>query len=248
MLTWHIHKIAGGNFQVILRLPEKTGFCNLKYKTVAMKKNYIFSCLLFLVGISTFAQKPKVDTILDMGIYQAYFSLKLKEPLYVTYTLFEGGGDCDREEEGFEFFVDEFEASADDDDYAGSGYDKGHLANAEDFAYDCEKEELTFRYYNCVPQTVRMNRGIWKTWETKIRKLSQDKELYVIAGSIFGKKKLGNDKIGVPSHCYKIVIDADTNEMIHCLVFPNNKTNTYQVVTIKELKQRLGYRVVGDFW
>ena len=190
-----------------------------------------------------------IDTVLNRGIYESYFNRKLKEPLYVTYTLFKGGGDCDREAEGFDFKVDEFDETATDDDYAHSGFDKGHLANAEDFAFDCDKEELTFKYYNCVPQTVRMNRGIWKTWETNIRTLSVSKKILIVAGSIYAKKKLGPNKVGIPSHCYKIVINPSTKKILYCLVFPNNKTNTFQVVTFTELKQRLGYRLVPTvFW
>jgi endonuclease G len=49
-------------------------------------------------------------------------------------------------------------------DYAGSGYDKGHMAAALDFASDCEKEEMTFVYYNALPQTPNLNRGVWKSF------------------------------------------------------------------------------------
>lgn len=208
-----------------------------------MRKTAFLTLILTVWIVGLYAQRPKVDTVLDKGIYKSYFSLQLKQPLYVTYNLHKGGGDCDREVENFDFFVDGFKESADNDDYAGSGFDKGHLCNAEDFAFDCEQEELTFRYYNCVPQTVKMNRGIWKRWETDIRQLSQQKKLFIIAGSIYGKKKLGNDKIGVPTHCYKIVANANTNKIIHILVFPNNKSNTFQIVSLTELKQRLGYKV-----
>lgn len=212
-------------------------------------KSILLSFILFVLGTQGQGQLLKIDTVLNKGIYESYFNLKLKGPLYVTYTLFKGGGTCDREEEGFTFKVDEFEETATDDDYAHTGFDKGHLANAEDFAFDCEKEELTFKYYNCVPQTVKMNRGIWKTWETSIRKLTASKKLFIVAGSIYGKTKLGANKIGVPSHCYKIVIDPATKKIIHCLVFPNNKSNTFQVVTFTELKQRLGYRLEpAPFW
>lgn len=214
-----------------------------------MRRILFFSFILLVPGSSGFCQLLSIDTVLDIGVYESYFNYKLKQPLYVTYNLFQGGGDCDREDEGFDFYVDNFESTAQDEDYAGSGYDKGHLANAEDFAYDCAEEELTFRYYNCVPQTVKMNRGIWKKWETYIRDLSQSKKLFIVAGSIYGKKKLGENKIGVPSHCYKVVINPKTKKILYCLVFPNNQSNTFQDVTFTELKQRLGYRLLPtSFW
>ncbi len=212
-------------------------------------KKFFFLFLQFFLAYQVQCQLLKIDTVLDKEVYKAYFNMKLREPLYVTYTLFKGGGDCDRKTEGFDFKVDEFTKSATDDDYGHSGYDKGHLANAEDFAFNCNKEEATFKYYNCVPQTVKMNRGIWKTWETNIRKLSETKKLLIVAGSIFGKKTIGPNKIGVPSHCFKIVINPSTKQILHCLVFPNNQSNTYQIVTFTELKQRLGYRLLpSTFW
>lgn len=207
----------------------------------------LLSFFSLLSCLPAYSQLFKIDTVLDKGIYASYFNVKLREPLYVTYDLFHGGGDCSRN--GMDFKQDDFEVTATGHDYAGSGYDKGHLANAEDFASDCTEEELTFRYYNCVPQTVKMNRGIWKVWEKKIRDLSDTKKLFIVAGSIYGKKKLGGNEIGVPSHCYKIVIDPKTKKILHCLVFPNNTSNTLQVVTFAELKQRLGYRLQpATFW
>jgi endonuclease G len=217
---------------------------------VTEMRNHILFIVLFLGGgLQGFAQKYLVDTVLDVGIYQSFFNYKLKEPLYVTYILFKGGGDCDREDEGFDFEPDDFESTATGADYARGGYDKGHLANAEDFAKNCEEEELTFRYYNCVPQTVKMNRGIWKSWETKLRKLSQQKKLFIVAGSIYGKKKLGENRIGVPSYCYKIVLEAKTKKILFCMLFPNDSSGIYQNITLKELKKKMGYDLMpAEYW
>lgn len=204
---------------------------------------------LSVIAFEGWAQKLKVDTVLDRGIYQSFYNYKLKQPLYVTYTLYKGGGDCDRDVEGFDFDYDDFTLTATADDYKGSGLDKGHLANAEDFAYDCEDEELTFRYYNCVPQTTKMNRGIWKTWEAKVRKLSQTKKLFIVAGAIYGKEKLGENKIGVPSHCYKIVIDAKTKKMLYCMLFPNDKSGIYMDITLDQLKKKMKYDLMpANYW
>lgn len=207
-----------------------------------MKKlYYIFVLLLFASVVE--AQLHKTDTIVDMGIYKSYFCYALKEPLYVTYRLYKGGGDCDRGKEHFSFGKCGI-ATANHSDYSGSHLDKGHLANAEDFAGDCEAEEKTFCYYNCVPQTVKLNRGVWKSWEEKVRKLSQGKALFIVAGSIFGKKTIGENRIGVPDYCYKIVLDASTKKILYCVLFENDDSRRFRELSLGELKGMLGYDLV----
>lgn len=195
--------------------------------------------LFFLIFSCTALAQVQVDTIIDKGIYKSYFSYTLKEPLYVIYELYRGGGDCSRKSMRF----DECGVNtACDKDY-DKRYDRGHLANAEDFAFDCEKDRATFCYYNCLPQTPRLNRGIWKTWETQVRKLSQTKKLLIVAGGIFSNKKIGIHQIGVPDFCYKIVYEADTLKLLYCLLFPNDTSRTYNNITLAELQKRLGYNV-----
>lgn len=208
-----------------------------------LKTGYvILFCLSIWCGNFGFAQ-VKADTIVVTPAYKSYFSYTLKEPLYVTYTLYKGGGDCDRD--GMRF--DECGVNtATDDDY-DKKYDKGHLANAEDFAYDCDLDRATFCYYNCLPQVPRLNRGIWKTWETQVRNLSQTKKLFIVAGGIFGKKKYGLHRIGVPDYCYKIVFDAATRKVLYCLLFPNDTSKRYETLSLDALTARLGYPLVYDF-
>ena len=202
-------------------------------------KKYI--SIWLLLGYFSLAAQIKTDTIINVGIYKSYYNYALKEPLYVTYTLFKGGGDCPRT--GFSFKKCGIN-SATNADYAGSSYDKGHLANAEDFANNCQDDEKTFCYYNCVPQTVKLNRGIWKKWETKIRQESQNHVLFIIAGGIYKDKTIGENKIGVPDQCYKIVVDAVTKEIRYCLLFPNDNSGTVSAVTLLELKNKLGYDLI----
>jgi endonuclease G len=202
----------------------------------------LLSLLLLLFTLSMGAQ-VKVDTIINKGIYKSYYSYALKEPLYVTYLLSKGGGDCDRKAMHFSFKKCDI-ATASDDDYAGSPYDKGHLANAEDFAADCDKVAQTFCYYNCMPQTVKLNRGIWKSWETKIRKLSQTQSVFVVTGGIYGTQTMGPNHIAIPTYCYKIVLNAQTKELLYCLLFPNDNSKKVSSISLAELKQRLGYELM----
>jgi len=194
-----------------------------------------FSFILFIWGTS-FSQ-----LIVDKGIYKANFSNDLHEPRYVSYILFKGGGDCNRDK--FRFKNDDSRLDcATDSDYAGSIYDKGHLANAEDFAFDCVKDELTFRYYNCLPQTSKLNRGIWKTKETLIRDWSQKEKLYIICGGFFANTKIG--KISVPSYCWKVVQSVASKKVLFCGWFSNTNPAKLEEITIEELEKKLNSHII----
>src|SRR4051812_10562805 len=181
-----------------------------------MKPLFLF--ILFFVSYEVSAQ-----LIIDKGIYKTNFSNKFHQPRYVSYTLYKGGGDCDRRHFSFKNDIDSA-MTATDRDYAGSGYDKGHLANAEDFAFDCASDELTFRYYNCLPQTANLNRGVWKSNETDVREWSQKEKLYIICGGYFGNTRIGN--VSVPSHCWKVVQSVDTKKVLFCGWFTNSNKAT----------------------
>jgi endonuclease G len=178
----------------------------------------------------------------DKGIYKVNFSNTFHEPRYVSYFLYKGGGGCDRDK--FHFINDDstLQCATDDDYSKAHGYDKGHLANAEDFAFDCVKDELTFRYYNCLPQTVNLNRGIWKTKETLIRKWSQKEKLYIACGGFFGSKKIG--KMAVPSYCWKVVQSVKTKQVLFCGWFSNTANAKLDTLTVPELEKKLKAHII----
>lgn len=179
--------------------------------------------------------------IINNGVYKVNFSNTLRQPRYVSYTLHKGGGDCDRS--SFSFTNDNDKAkTANDNDYADSGYDKGHLANAEDFAFDCTKDELTFRYYNCLPQTANLNRGLWKRNETDIRKWSQKEKLYIICGGYFSNRKMNNTR--VPSYCWKVVQSVKTKKVLFCGWFSNTNQATLDTLSVADLEKKLKARIV----
>jgi endonuclease G len=200
--------------------------------------------IIFLLLIQFFTLATlygqKVDTVINTGVYKSYFSYGIKAPLYVTYSLFRGGGACDRRKQKFHFKKDGVESTSNLKDYIHSNYEKGHLANAEDFAFDCLKQEITFRFYNCFPQTSKLNKGTWKHWEILIRKESQKRKLFIIAGGIYSKNFIGL-KVGVPDYCYKIVLDSKTKEILHCIIFKNDNSNLYSNISLQDLKRRLKY-------
>ncbi|MEJ0033661.1 MAG: DNA/RNA non-specific endonuclease [Bacteroidota bacterium] len=194
--------------------------------------------LIFFILLSNVAWS---QLIIDKGIYKANFSNKLHQPRYVSYTLYKGGGDCERAHFSFKNDINGA-VTATDHDYAGSGYDKGHLANAEDFAFDCQSDELTFRYYNCLPQTANLNRGLWKRNETDVREWSQKEKLYIICGGFFGAGKIGN--VRVPTHCWKVVQSVDTRKILFCGWFSNTTQATLDTLTIADLEKKLKSKII----
>lgn len=201
-----------------------------------MKKTIVAITFLLFVCSTVFSQ-----IIVDKGIYKANFSNTFHEPRYISYILYKGGGDCNRDKFSFKNDDPRLECAT-DCDYAGSHYDKGHLANAEDFAFDCAKDELTFRYYNCLPQTANLNRGIWKKNETQIRKWSQSDSLYIICGGFFGNSKIG--KIAVPSYCWKVVQSVSSKKVLFCGWFSNTSKATLEEISISELGKRLNSSII----
>jgi DNA/RNA endonuclease G (NUC1) len=180
-----------------------------------MKKS-ILIILLVLSFFCSYAQKNVV--IIKKENYVSYFDTVLKQPVVVTYKLFLGGGPCSRS--GFNFKNDLPNIkTATTSDYAKSGYDRGHLANAEDFAYDCKLDELTFRYYNCLPQSKILNRGLWKQKEEEARKMSQRDSITIVC---FGRDFFKDKNLNVPKYCGKIV--KEKNGKIHFWLFDQNGT------------------------
>lgn len=193
-------------------------------------KNLI-RCLLLLFPLLLGAQK--VDTIIDAGIYKSYFSYKIKQPVAVTYTLFHGGGEVSRS--GMNFKNDTKIHTLDDEDYVGSGYDKGHMANAEDFAFNKVKERKTFMYYNCVPQAPELNRGPWAMQEAKARRLSQLDSILIICYNVYDTAS--KECMKIPTHCYRAVYSLTSGSILSVIGFENNKDHKEVAVSPAILKK-----------
>ena len=152
------------------------------------------------------AQRPlDYDTIIDRGIYKSYFNAKHGTPSFVRYKLWKGGGKVKRTGLQFRQTV-----SGPLFRYSRSGYDKGHMAPAADFAHTREEMAATFDYVNALPQTPSLNRGEWKRDETRVRKWSQTDSLLIECGGLEFDKL----KHQIPALCYKIVISLSTQDTL----------------------------------
>lgn len=100
--------------------------------------------------------------------------------------------------------------TANDNDYKGSGYDRGHLAPAADMGWSVKAMEESFYYSNMSPQKPSFNRGIWKQLEELTRDWAvQNKEIYIVTGGVLNDSlpSIGKNKVSVPKYFYKVILD-----------------------------------------
>jgi endonuclease G len=105
--------------------------------------------------------------------------------------------------------------TANDNDYLGSGYDRGHLAPASDMGWSAQTMYESFFYSNMSPQVPSFNRGIWKKLEEQVRTwaISYD-SIYVVTGPVLreGLSFIGKNKVSVPDFYYKVILDLTDPE------------------------------------
>lgn len=107
-----------------------------------------------------------------------------------------------------------------------SSCDKGHMTPDQDFSACDICVHESFFLTNMVPQNYKNNEIRWKELEGKIRKYVQlhPKGVYVITGPIYANGKpvtmIGKNQVWVPSHLFKLIIDAETGKSIAFLM-PN---------------------------
>ena len=137
-------------------------------------------------------------------------------------------------------------------DYAGSGYDKGHMAPNGDQSYDQQVEYESFLMTNMTPQAPSLNRGIWKLLETSFRGwvVQNNNNFTAISGSIYssGDKTIGQGVV-VPHALYKIVINNKTGEVAgwrfpHTSPYPNLGTDLTKFrIAIASIKKESGVNI-----
>lgn len=100
-------------------------------------------------------------------------------------------------------------------DYEASGFDRGHLAPAQNQTDETLQE--SFYLSNIAPQLPEFNRGVWKRLENKIRGFLDDYAvLHVFTGPLYlphkagGKRVvkyqvIGDNDVAVPTHFFALI-------------------------------------------
>jgi endonuclease G, mitochondrial len=163
------------------------------------------------------AQTSRPASPICREAYLVAYDAPVKIPAYVAYTLLpQNALGCWPRTNAFVADASLNGTGARPDDYAGTGYDKGHAAPDGDLSWSEIVEYESFLMTNMYPQHGSLNRGIWKLLETSVRGWAvQTNQSYTIfVGAMYGA---GDEYIGkgviVPHAYYKIVINNNTKQI-----------------------------------
>lgn len=132
-------------------------------------------------------------------------------------------------------------------DYAGSGYDRGHMCPAGDNHFDAKAMNESFYMSNVCPQNHELNAGKWNDLEIACRRwANRYGEVYIVCGPIVNKKKgkrIGKEhEVIVPEQFFKVIlITSTTPARAIGYIFENNGSDRpYKSYTIDEIEKKTG--------
>lgn len=157
------------------------------------------------------ATGPK-DIILVHSGYVTSYNSSYKIPNWVAYELTEEetNGEAERTERKFRMDPDYKGSQAMREDYANSGWTKGHMAPAADFRWDDDAMDETFYLTNICPQCEELNTGDWEYLERQVRRWAREYgKAWVVTGPIVGDARegtIGDRHVTVPDAFFKAVL------------------------------------------
>lgn len=93
------------------------------------------------------------------------------------------------------------------EDYANSGWDKGHMAPRADMKWSCQALEESYYFTNICPQNHEMNSQAWRKIEELTRRLAlRYGSVYVVCGPVVGTGRngtIGKAGVQVPDAFFK---------------------------------------------
>lgn len=129
-------------------------------------------------------------------------------------------------------------------DYAHSGYDRGHMSPSADFL-DPQSNQECFTLANMIPQNHNNNTGVWSRIESATRYITKKSgEAYIITGPIFQGSNL--QKIGgrvlVPTKIFKAIYLPASNTAA-AYITDNAPGDNYSVISIAQLEKLTGLNI-----
>ncbi len=178
-----------------------------------------------------FPSRHIADTILKHDYLTVAYSTKNKNPEWTLYVINEKRETTDVAARKSSFVPDPLLSNSvpSTNQYASTGYDRGHLVPAEDMNFSDKAMSESFYMSNVSPQHPSFNRGLWKRLENKVREWAAlNDHMVVISGAVLtSETNPGFDKmndIDVPKYFYKIILDYQQPEVkAIAFIMPNEK-------------------------
>ena len=144
--------------------------------------------------------------VIDKGIYKAWYSPKLEQPIKVSYLVLNRPNIVGRED--MKFYEETNIHTSNNKDYYNNEWDKGHMAPAIHFSDSVENLKATYSYVNSALQHMNLNRGAWRDLETAVRGWAENETLFIENNILFeegtersGSSELNHEKREGSFHC-----------------------------------------------
>lgn len=176
--------------------------------------------------------QEKEYPIISYSGYEVMYNPEYKIPRWVKYELLASETDGVWSRKGLKFTPDPSVSfpQADDYDYRGSGWSRGHMAPAADFKWSSTAMIETFFFTNCCPQDQAMNSGQWHTLEKKVRDwANRYGALTVYTGPIVLENAygtIGYNKVVVPDAFFKAILAGE--QSIAFVMYNHNNNENLQ--------------------
>lgn len=191
------------------------------------------------------------DYLIEYQGYVSSYDALSKTPEWVAYELTKDETYGDAVRDGKFFSPDErvLLPQADDYDYRGSGWTRGHLAPAADFRWSDDAMWETFHFTNCCPQDEELNNGMWNTLEKKCRTWARRfGKVYIVTGPIIGENRygtIGDSRVIIPDAFFKAVMvnDGERWQSIAFVMLNRSYNDNMQrcAMSVDELEELTGY-------
>jgi len=194
------------------------------------------------------------DKLLVRYCYTVSYNAKTRQPNWVMWQLTKDHVIQRKEGVWNEYREDEdlpLEIRATLEDYASSGYDRGHMCPGGDCNWDDGGRDETFLLSNMCPQNPNLNRGDWKEIEMACRKWAkQYGNIYIVCGPIFLKsqqhERIGPNQIPVPEAFFKVVLCSESLSPrgigFICRNTDGNRKKDFYVNSIRQVERVTGYK------
>lgn len=155
-------------------------------------------------------QAPRKEQVIRHEGYTVSYNSDYRIANWVAYELTAQEAKSKKAERSNKFVPDPHVkgASATNEDYTRTGYDRGHLAPAGDMKWSAKAMRESFYLSNISPQKPGLNRGIWKELEEQARLWAMDNgSVFIVTGPVITPqmKRLGKNRVAVPSSFYKVI-------------------------------------------